>query len=165
MGTIRSDALCLYQTNMHCVYPLVFMRLTYPRTNGSSGQLSTDGGGGQGCLPLQTSKRKQAIGKCYNMVFLKTYTFFLLPFSGQASTGCPEKTDTIIFCYNSENKQSTFKNGTCLYSQEHGKPDDRCHMACTPPGQSRQLFKADARCEARTLNAHLVRKKRPDYTT
>ena len=23
-------------------------------------------------------------------------------------------------------------------------PDVTCHMACTPPGQSRQLFKADA---------------------
>ena len=35
---------------------------------------------------------------------------------------------------------------------------------CTPPGQSRQLLKADARGEPRSLRAHL-RRKTADYTT
>ena len=34
-----------------------------------------------------------------------------------------------------------------LYSQKHGKKDDRCHMTCRTPGQAPQLLKADARCE------------------
>ena len=62
-------------------------------------------------------------------------------------TGCPEKTDALIFCYNSENKHTICKNGTCLYSQKHGKTRGKCHMACTPPGQSQQLLKTGVRCE------------------
>ena len=61
--------------------------------------------------------------------------------------GVQKKTDTIIFCYNFKNIHSTIKNRTCLYSPKHGKTDGRCHVACTPPGQSWQLLKADARCE------------------
>ena len=73
-----------------------------------------------------------------------------------------KKTDTIIFCHNSENEHSTFKNGTCLYSQKHGKTDDRWYdVACTPSGQSRQLFKVDARCEPRSFHAHLRRRNGP----
>ena len=60
-------------------------------------------------------------------------------------TGCPEKTDTIVLFYNSENKHSTFKNSTCLYSQKHGKANRRYRMTCKTHGQSRQLLKADAR--------------------
>ena len=63
------------------------------------------------------------------------------------STGCPEKTDTIICCYNSQNKHSTFKNGTCLNSQKHGKTEDRCYMACTTPVKSWQLLKTNTRCK------------------
>ena len=75
------------------------------------------------------------------------YFLFLYTQSIGRNTRCPEKTDTIIFCYNSENKRLIFKNYTCLYWQKHGKTDCRCHMTCTTPGQSRQLLKADARCK------------------
>ena len=91
-----------------------------------------------------------------------TFTITRILFTGKIYRVSRKKTDTIIFCYNSENKHSAFRNDTCLYSQKHGtKTDDRCHVACTPPGQSQQLFKEDARCEPRSLHARLRRKNDP----
>ena len=72
--------------------------------------------------------------------------------------GVQKKKRTLLFSADSENKYSTLKNGTCWYSQEHGKTDDRCHLTCRPPGQSRYLLKADARCEPPSLHIHLQRK-------